>query len=386
MKNLFFVAVFVFSIFTSFAQDRLAISHGPYLQHLLPTEVTILWTTNHDAVSWVELAPDDDTHFYLQERPKYFSAEFGFKDVGKVHVVRIETLLPETTYRYRIYSQEVLQHEGTKVLYGTTAATSAYSDRILKFTTPGKSDESVSFLMINDIHGKNEMMENLLNKGDINKADFVFFNGDMVSDFKSEDQLFGDFMDTAIRLFAKEKPMYYARGNHETRGNFANEFSNYFPSPNGRLYYLLRRGPVCFVVLDCGEDKPDSDIEYSGIVAFDQYRLRQAEWLKQAIKSPEYLDAPFKIAVVHMPPFGGWHGEEEVATRFVPLLNEAGIDLMFCGHLHKYIHQKPNEKCSFPVIANSNNAVVKANAGGGSFNLEIINEKGEIMDSWKIQK
>ena len=46
----------------------------------------------------------------------------------------------------------------------------------------------------------------------------VIYNGDMVSQSKSEEQVFNSFMNKSIELFAQEKPMYYARGNHETRG------------------------------------------------------------------------------------------------------------------------------------------------------------------------
>lgn len=382
----FLLVLFLWMAATVNAQEKLVISHGPYLQHLNETGVTIHWTTNKNAVSWVELAPDDQTHFYQEERPKYYSAGYGFKDVSTVHSVRLDNLAPGTTYRYRIYSQEVLSHEGTKVLYGTVAATNVYSAQPLKFTTPDNSKDNISFVMVNDIHGRNDLLENLLGKGDYKSADFIFFNGDMVSDLQNEDQLFGGFMDTAVRLFAKEKPMYYARGNHETRGNFANAFSQYFTSPSGKLYYLLRRGPVCFVVLDCGEDKPDSDIEYSGIVAFDQYRDTEAAWLKQALKSPEYTSAPFKVAIVHMPPFGGWHGEEEVAAKFVPLLNDAKVDVMLCGHLHKYIHQQPGNGVNFPLIVNSNIHVIRAEADATSMVLKIINEKGEQVELIPIRK
>ena len=379
--------LFIFVVFASTAQEKLVISHGPYLQHLGETDVTIIWTTNKDAVSWVELAPDDNTHFYLEERPKYYSAQYGFKDVSMVHTIRLRNLAPGSKYRYRIYSQEVLSHEGTKVQYGTVAATNVYRAKPLKFSTTDQSKENkISFVMVNDIHGRNDLLENLLNKGDYKAADFIIFNGDMVSELQNEEQMFGGFMDTAIRLFASEKPMYYARGNHEARGNFANAFSQYFTSPSGKLYYLLRRGPVCFVVLDCGEDKPDSDMEYSGIVAFDQYRDAETDWLREALKSFEFTDAPFKVVILHMPPFGGWHGEEEMASKFVPLLNEAKVDIMLCGHLHKYINQKPENGVNFPVIVNSNTTVVKAEADAELLNLKIINEKGEQVDLIQLKK
>jgi len=381
------ISFFLFFVLAVTAQEKLVITHGPYLQHLTENSVTIIWTTNKDAVSWVELAPNDSTHFYLKERPKFYSAEYGFKDVSMLHIIRLNNLIPGTTYRYRVYSQEVLSHEGTKVQYGTVAATNVYSAKPLKFTTTDPSKESkISFVMVNDIHGRNEVLENLLNKGDYKNADFILFNGDMVSDMRNEDQLFGGFMDTAVRLFAQGKPMYYARGNHETRGNFANTFPKYFASPSGKLYYLLRRGPVCFVVLDCGEDKPDSDIEYSGIVAFDQYRDAERDWLREALKSTEFKDAPFKVVVSHMPPFGGWHGEEEMASKFVPLLNEAKVDVMLCGHLHQYVNRKPGNGVTFPVIVNSNNTVLKAEADGEQLILKILNEKGEQIDLIQLKK
>src|SRR3546814_1023557 len=122
----------------------------------------------------------------------------------------------------------------------------------------------------------------------------------MSDNLLNETQLFAHYMDTATALFASETPMYYARGNHETRGTFANSFPNYFPTTSGQLYYLFRRGPVCFVVLVCGEDKPDSDIEYSGIVNMDAYRTQQAEWLKAALQQTEYRDAHYKVLIRHM--------------------------------------------------------------------------------------
>lgn len=385
-KSIFILVFLLMSFLGGFSQEEapFSITHGPYLQHLKNDGVTIVWTTNKDAVSWVELAPNDSTNFYLKERPKYFSAVYGFKDVGKVHTVRLENLVPAKKYRYRISSQEVLKHEGTKVQYGKIAATKIYKENPLEFVTLDPAKENISFLMVNDIHGDNEMLENLLKQGDYKNSDFIFFNGDMVSQMDSEEQLFGGFMDTAVRLFAKEKPMYYARGNHETRGTFANTFPKYFTSPSGKLYYLLRQGPICFVVLDCGEDKPDSDIEYSGIVAFDQYRDAEKVWLENALTSNEFTDATYKVAIIHIPPFGGWHGNDDISRKFIPLFDKAGIDVMLCGHLHRYIKQAPQPGISFPIIVNASNSVLKAVTEGKGLKIQIVNVQGGLVDSLVI--
>jgi len=376
---------FVLCFLKGFAQDEaFRITHGPYLQDMGETGVTIKWTTNRAGIAWVELAPDDSTHFYLKERPKYFSAPYGFKTVSTIHSVRLDHLEPGTVYRYRIYSQEVLNHQGTQVTYGKVAATGVYRTDPLRFTTNDAKETNVSFVILNDIHGNNELMTNLLKNASWSQTDMVFFNGDMASAITGEEQLFGDFMDTGVKLFASEIPMYYVRGNHETRGNYAHRFADYFSGLDGKLYGMFRQGPVCFVMLDCGEDKPDSDIEYSCIVAFDAYRDKEAEWLKEALKSDLYKNAPYKIAVIHMPPFGGWHGEREVEEKFIPLLNEAGIQAMFCGHLHKYIRKDARGKMKFPVIVNSNNTMIKAYTAPEGLKVEVRNEQGGLVDSLVI--
>lgn len=368
------------------AQENIKITHGPYLQNMGEDEVTIVWVTNHNAVSWVELAPDDGTHFYLTERPAFFASKNGIKTEGRVHSVKLTGLKPGTTYRYRVFSQEILKRESYHIFYGKVASTAVYGRQPLSFTTNDHTKEEMTFTMINDIHGRSDMMRKLLEIAEPEKNDLVFFNGDMVSSMNSEDELFDGFMDAGIDIFAKKVPMYYCRGNHETRGPFATEFQTYFSTLSPELYYLVRQGPVCFVVLDCGEDKPDTDIEYSGITVYDQYRTQEAEWLKEALKQKEFTDAPFKVVICHMPPFGGWHGEQEILEKFVPLLNEAGIDIMLCGHLHRHVNREPDDKVKFPVLANANEAVVKGKVTGKELHLDVTTLDGKQADRMVIKK
>ncbi len=369
------------------AIEKFNVAHGPYLQHLSDTSATLVWVTNRNGIGWVELAPDDSTNFYEQERKKFFDSKDGLKKVSRIHTVTINQLKPGTRYRYRIFSQEVLSHERIEVTYGQMVGTAVFGRMPPSFVTNNPEKKSIAFMMINDIHERNQMMKDLLKDADWKNTDFVLFDGDMVNSTRSEEQVFSSFMDTAVKLFASQTPIYYARGNHETRGEFASQFSNYFPGVNGKLYYLFRQGPVCFIVLDSGEDKPDSDIEYYGITDFDAYRDEQAEWLKKAIHDPLFVNAPFKIAVAHIPPFGGWHGEEEVANKFVPILNEAGIDLMLCAHLHRYIRKDAQTNLfNFPIIVNSNHSVVKVSGNKSGLDITVADSNGVVLDSLKIQK
>jgi acid phosphatase type 7 len=143
------------------------------------TGVTILWTTNRDGVSWVEIAPDDGTHFYRSERPKYHGASHGLKNVTALHSVRIENLEPGTRYRYRIYSTEVVNYSGMRVEYGNTVATDVYRRSALSFVTNDHSKKETSFAMLTDMHGNNKVMRSLLDLVDWKNTDMVFFNGDM---------------------------------------------------------------------------------------------------------------------------------------------------------------------------------------------------------------
>lgn len=371
---------------TAQKEETIAIIHGPYLQNVTENEATIVWVTNRSTIGWVETAPDDGSHFYQIERPKFFDGKNGFKNEGRVHSVRLSGLTPGTAYRYRVMGKEVLSHEYNRVLYGRPASTVVYKKEPLKFVTADAFKPTVKFAMVNDIHGHNDVLRSLLGQCELKKKDFVIFLGDMASVFNSEEQVFGDYMDTATELFASETPVFYTRGNHETRGALAYHFQDYFSTKSEHIYYMQRQGPVCFIALDCGEDKPDSDIEYYDANEFDKYRSEQAEWLKQIVQTEEFKSAPFKIVTCHMPPFGGWHGELEVKEKFIPILNEAGVDLMLCGHLHRLEHKNAGEDANFPIIVNSNETLLQGEVTAEKLSIIVTDLSGKKVDELNVRK
>lgn len=368
-----------------YSQETFRITHGPWLQALDAGGVNILWKTNAPAVSWVEIAPDDGTPFYAQERNKYFASVNGLKTESDLQNVRIGGLKPATRYRYRIYSQQVLKHQSYIVEYGKVAAAAAYMARLPVFTTADPAAEELNFTVVNDIHQRNDVLKTLLEPAVRKQTDMVIFNGDMINNLRNEEQIFSFFLDTSVSLFANEIPFYYARGNHETRGEFASGFYRYFPSSSGQIYFMLRRGPVCFIFLDTGEDKPDSDIEYYGLADFDSYRTTQAVWLREVLKEEAFRSAPYKVAIAHIPPsIRGWHGEKEVFEKFVPLLNEAGVQIMLSAHLHRSVKRAAAEGINFPVLINSNNSVLRAKADNKKMRIEMHDLEGKLMDFIEI--
>lgn len=381
----YFSLILLFVSFSVFADENLRITHGPYLHNIGENEATIIWKTNKEAISWVEIAPDDKTHFYAEERPRYFATELGIIKTDTLHRVTLSGLQKGTTYRYRIYSREVIENNVYYTKMGNTVANNVYSADPYQFRTFNSSNKEVAFAVVNDIHTDNEKLTNLLGQVKLDELDFMVFNGDMVHQIRSEQTLWDAYMDTSIKLFAKKLPFFHLRGNHETRGIFAVNYMNYFPTSTGMPYYGFRVGPAYFLMLDSAEDKPDNDIEYGGFAAFDQYRENEIEWLKKIVESEEFKNAPVKIVFIHIPVFTStWHGTREVERLFYPILNEAGIDLMMCGHTHRYSYLPVGEKGNtFPVLVNSNKDILDVKISGSSISLKVINQEGKVIHQFE---
>lgn len=174
----------------------------------------------------------------------------------------------------------------------------------------------------------------ILLNGDINEHSYVIEN--FYTSFK--------LVEGAVH---GERPVIYSRGNHDTRGYAAQYLFDYIPTAfrDGRreTFYSFRSGSLWGLVLDCGEDKLDTHLEYGGTVEFSSFRRRQTEYIKSLIKNKaeeyEAEGVKHKIAFCHMPFTEHHHGdfdiENETYDEWVSLLNEIGIDLLLCGHMHQ---------------------------------------------------
>lgn len=384
--KIYFTNLFFFLSLLLVAQN-IQITHGPYLQAMNEEGVTIVWTTNKEAVSWVEIAPDGTDSFYAEERTPFYDTAHGTRVVDSLHRVKIEGLTPGTTYRYRIFSKEVLGYRGYRILYGTIASTDVYQSKPLSFTTLDKNKSETTFKMVNDIHNRADMLSDMLRNVNRENTDLVLFNGDMVSTMSNENVIFEGFMDSVVTLFAKEVPIFYARGNHETRGPFSVRFADYFPTTTNNLYYTFRQGPVQFIVLDGGEDKPDSDIEYSELSQYDTYRTKQQQWLEKIVETPEYKDALYRVVVIHIPPLGStWHGTLDLQRKFLPILNKSDVDIMLCGHTHRYEYIEPNNIATFPILINDNETYLDVKANSQELRLLVRDPEGKEIHQHIIKK
>ena len=92
-----------------------------------------------------------------------------------------------------------------------------------------------------------------------------------------------------------------------------------------------------------------------------------------------------KVAVMHIPAFnseGSWYGEKRANEMLVPVLNEAGVDIMLSGHYHKYVlAEKGRYGNDFPILANDNVSRLDFSSDGNGYEIRIYDLEGKLTRS-----
>ena len=225
MKNtLFLLICFLASLPASpaFSQPSARIAGGPYLQNVTEDGFTVIWTTT-DAAAWVETAPDDGTHFYAVERPKYYDSHLGRRRLGKLHRVRVGGLEPGKTYRYRIMQRGIVLNEGNRrVILDDGDGSEVYRRKPYTIRTLDPAQEKVDFWMVNDIHARDSVFQLLIKEAPEAQPDFVCLNGDLASQTETEQTLWDACLGSASKILTPAGiPLAVTRGNHENRGAYA---------------------------------------------------------------------------------------------------------------------------------------------------------------------
>lgn len=191
----------------------------------------------------------------------------------------------------------------------------------------GEKEDGIKLLAVTDIH---EMMD------DVKKSlgyfteeyDMMVFLGDICSDFGNKSRFTDHVLADAAYITKGEYPVVYARGNHETRGEYASQLLQYFPTVTGELYYTLSFGGLSAIVIDPGEDKEDDHIEYSGLVDFSSYREKQFKWINSL--KPEDFSGRYRLVFSHDPTL-----TEHFGKNWEEPLKNLGFSLIVGGHHHK---------------------------------------------------
>jgi predicted phosphodiesterase len=345
----------------------------PYLQVPAADSMTIRWITNKLCYSWVEYGEGMD----LNQKAHQVTA--GLVDAhNRINKVPLMGLKPGVKYSYRVLAKEIIDFQPYSLKYGETIASDIYS-----FSTPELNPETVSWLVMNDIHDRPVSIPHLMKLNGTDEYDYVFYNGDMFDHQTDEQQIIDHMLVPSTAVFASTKPFMFVRGNHETRGKFSRELPEYFSNKGGKGYFAYKWGPVFNIVLDTGEDKVDDHPVYAGIVDFDNYREEQVRWLKDIMKSSAFKKAKFRVVMMHIPHYhsGDWHGPMHCRELFGPLFAKYKVDIVISGHTHTHGIWPPSAEHSYPIVIgggpkDGNRTLIKVKADQKSLHLTMLKDDG----------
>ena len=175
------------------------------------------------------------------------------------------------------------------------------------------------------------------------KLDLLILNGD-IPNHSGDIENFNLIYELCENLTHGEIPCVFSRGNHDTRGFYAENIAEYTPTQNGKSYFSFRLGKLWGLVLDTGEDKPDTNAEYGGTICCHSFREEETAYIEQIIEDAdrEYNaeGVEYRVVISHTPfaytqepPFDI---EQDTYKYWLKLLGEnVKPDFMLCGHLHK---------------------------------------------------
>lgn len=285
----------------------------------------------------------EDKTFY-EENSGVLSSE---KNYAKI---RIPQSILNTSGKYSICFKKTINREA----YYSKLEESVSADFELKVLT---KENNINMFHIADIHYRFDLAKKTCEIAD-EDLDLFIVNGDM-----GEVETIVNYYDVISFLGSISKgyiPVVMSRGNHDTRGKLAELYTNFFPSNNYKTYYSFQFGNLRGIVLDCGEDKPDKNIEYGGVNIFHAYREKELEFLRGLTSSNAFTFAISHICPSHTARVKGneFDIEQDMYRKWNLELDRLNIKFMLSAHMHKtYILNKTTERSTiehnYPVIMGS---------------------------------
>lgn len=266
---------------------------------------------------------------------------------------------------YRVCSQYVFFRYAYTALKGRTVESDVYHFR------GEEKEDGIKILCASDIHEYNDAaLEAAANSG--TKPDMVVLLGDVSSNMEVKERFTHALLGNAAALSGGTVPVVYVRGNHEPRGEFAAQLPAYLPTAGGEMYFTFDFGGLSAVVLDSGEDKEDSHVEYSGLVNFSSYLAEEYEWVRSL--RAEQFDGKYKLVFSHIPGIQDMWGE-----NWASCFDDMGFDMIVGGHLHNC---KSWNKARIPIVSeggiqDDDYWICSIFLEDGAIDLNVTNRAGE---------
>ena len=344
----------------------------PYLQNPTNNGMTIMWETSIPAYSWVEYGTDT---LHLNRQRLIIDGQAEFNET--IHQIRLDNLTPGQTYYYRVCSQEILQYKAYSKKFGNTAKSEFYT-----FTIPEADTDSFTAVVFNDLHQRDNVFQALLKQVENIDYDFVVFNGDCIDDPANHEQATRFVKLLTEGVHGDRIPTLFIRGNHEIRNVYSIGLRKHFDYVSGKTYGAFNWGDTRIVMLDCGEDKPDSTYVYYDMNDFTQLRHEQIGFLQEELKSKAFKKADKRILIHHIPLYGS---NNLCKDLWEPFLKKAPFDVSLNAHNHKFAHHpKGSLGNNYPVIIGGGNRVENATVmilekKKGELRIKVLNTEGNVL-------
>ena len=362
----------------------------PHIQLLGADSVGVVWMTAVKATGRVTWSQDGwrTEHVAVTE-------EDGLLDANSfMHKVVLTGVDLHKKLLYRVHSRRI----GKFNIYGIGYAGDEISYESF-MEAPLPSDGVLTWAMFNDVHDQVKVYDLFLpHLADVRTM--CIFNGDVMEDLTYEEKFKRDFLNPFARVSQETRlPVWFVRGNHETRGQLARQLRDYVALQNNRYYGAVTLEGVRFVFVDTGEDKVDSTPVYQGVNDFDGYIARETEWVKREVASHEWKSARARIVVQHIPPplsKGGWEPKLKRLDALNEVWKTANVTLMMGAHLHWWCWMDPFEGRPYPLVVgggpyvgrpneHKNATLTKCRLEGGRLSVKVLEPDGSVVIDKEIR-
>ena len=313
-------SLLVILVLLNFSINR--ITYEPVV-YAVEDKYQIVFSTSSEATAWVEI---DDTNYYD-------TYNGSTKTFSKIHKIEVPMTALDTAKKYTVHTQRSIYCGPFGGFLGRD---------ISKATafTPVDTSDGIKYLSFSDVHMN---VKNVAKTASfVNDYDFLVLAGDLISDVETfDDANYNNLV--AYAITKGEKPVVYARGNHDVKGRYGEVLHMFVGAKGDEFYYNFYFKDIYGLVLDIGEDHDDDWWEYYGTSHYDEYRERQIEFLEKEIEKHNYDNYEYHLGICHIPVvFVNYRKNHvHVKTEFTKLLNQMDIDMFLCGHQHDIMIFEP---------------------------------------------
>lgn len=292
--------------------DRFHFLAEPYLFQIDSTSMQITVETDRKATIELAFGTELPLQNKLQLSPK--------KD--NLFSTQLQNLEPGSAYFYQIIAKS---NENEQLDSG-----------VLTFKTSPSSEMPIVFGIVSDTEARPHINEQIGLKLWDERPDFVLHMGDVTDGGKEKNkwQWTQEYF-PGVSALTSRIPMVPVPGNGE--GDLF-WYNYYHPQADPEGFYKMESGPATFFILNSNQK---GELQPGG---------RQYEWLKTELENSKSI---WKFVAMHHAPYSAdeddygntWKGKSTFGDRrfqpLIELLEEAGVDVYFFGHLHTYMRTFP---------------------------------------------